>query len=453
MFEAEIDFKTARADEIPEDIRTKFVETARIVSQRSAILWGEHCSECTMPACFTTCEFYDPRPDMKCRRFRGGVTAIDVPHSAVGNLVKITFRKWAKLEGQGTIVLMPTEAAAKRERSDAQIGRSLNALPLPYGAKIYGIRARQKLKERFSVQVDRSVSPNHFVVECYNPAEIAVQSTLTMRPVGERSRLPFQAALQFPPGYSRSLVPISGIEAAIDLSSQFLVQIEPGDEAGEVTLYFGLVDFAYVDDPANATRGKSEPAVPDAASKQAAGQSKSKHAKCVVWDLDNTLWAGTLIEDGIEKLRLNPHAVRAIHELDRRGILNSVASKNNPEDAIAVLKHFDLLDYFLHPQVSWGPKSQAVAAIANRLNIGIDTLVFVDDQPFERAEVATAHPSVRAVDALELERFLDSPFFDVPVTAESQARRAMYRQEIERSVALEGANGDYLEFYAGAACT
>ena len=180
--------------------------------------------------------------------------AIDVPHSAVGNLVKITFRKWAKLEGQGTIVLMPTEAAAKRERSDAQIGRSLNALPLPYGAKIYGIRARQKLKERFSVQVDRSVSPNHFVVECYNPAEIAVQSTLTMRPVGERSRLPFQAALQFPPGYSRSLVPISGIEAAIDLSSEFLVQIEPGDEAGEVTLYFGLVDFAYVDDPANATR-------------------------------------------------------------------------------------------------------------------------------------------------------------------------------------------------------
>ena len=90
-----------------------------------------------------------------------------------------------------------------------------------------------------------------------------------------------------------------------------------------------------------------------------------------------------------------------------------------------------------------------MAAIANRLNIGIDTLVFVDDQPFERAEVATAHPSMRVVDALELERFLDSPFFDVPVTAESQARRAMYRQEIERSVRWKAANGDYLEFLRG----
>jgi FkbH-like protein len=83
------------------------------------------------------------------------------------------------------------------------------------------------------------------------------------------------------------------------------------------------------------------------------------------------------------------------------------------------------------------------------LNIGIDTLVFVDDQPFERAEVAASHPGVRVVDSVDLARFLDSPIFDVPVTAESQARRAMYRQEIERSVALQSSNGDYLAFLRG----
>jgi FkbH-like protein len=271
-----------------------------------------------------------------------------------------------------------------------------------------------------------------------------------MRPVGERSRFPFQAALQFSAGYSRSLIPIASIESAIDLTSEFLVQIEPSDEGGEVTLYFGLVDFACVDVPTQPTRDRSNGAAAEPRpGADTPGKAKVKHAKCVVWDLDNTLWAGTLIEDGIEKLQLNAHAANAIRKLDDRGILNSVASKNNPEDAIAALKHFGLLEYFLHPQVSWGPKSQAIAEIAARLNIGIDSLVFVDDQPFERAEVEAAHPSVRVVDSIALENFLDDPIFDVPVTEESRARRSMYREEIERSVALQHSNGDYLEFLRG----
>ena len=88
----------------------------------------------------------------------------------------------------------------------------------------------------------------------------------------------------------------------------------------------------------------------------------------------------------------------------------------------------------------------AVGEIARRLNIGIDTLAFVDDQPFERAEVAARQPSVMAVDAVELSSLLDHARLDVPVTAESARRRELYRTEMQREAALEQASGDYLTF-------
>ena len=114
--------------------------------------------------------------------------------------------------------------------------------------------------------------------------------------------------------------------------------------------------------------------------------------KCVVWDLDNTVWDGVLLED--REVRVRPAVLSLIETLDARGILHSVASRNDRELAIAQLDAFGLTDYFLYPQISWGSKSDAIAAIARDLNIGLDAIAFVDDQPFELEEVAFAHPPV-----------------------------------------------------------
>ena len=97
---------------------------------------------------------------------------------------------------------------------------------------------------------------------------------------------------------------------------------------------------------------------------------KSKKLKCIVWDLDNTMWKGTLVEDGAKEIKLNEKIKEILIELDNRGILLSIASKNNEEDVLEVLKNFEILDYFLFPQISWNPKSQAIANIAKQLNIG-----------------------------------------------------------------------------------
>jgi FkbH-like protein len=135
-----------------------------------------------------------------------------------------------------------------------------------------------------------------------------------------------------------------------------------------------------------------------------------------------------------------------VRALDERGILNSIASKNDEGYAMEALRAFHLDHYFLSPQISWNPKSQMIGTIAESLNIATESLVFVDDSPFERAEVSESHPEVVVIDAADVGGLLDLPQFDVPVTKESRQRRNLYRTQERRTVALKGFNGSYLNF-------
>ena len=76
----------------------------------------------------------------------------------------------------------------------------------------------------------------------------------------------------------------------------------------------------------------------------------------------------------------------------------------SPALAMEKLEQFGLADYFLWPQINWNPKSASVKTISERLSLGLDCFAFVDDQPFERAEVSFAHPKVLCIDAAELGR-------------------------------------------------
>ncbi|MGH3805171.1 MAG: HAD-IIIC family phosphatase [Pseudonocardiaceae bacterium] len=169
--------------------------------------------------------------------------------------------------------------------------------------------------------------------------------------------------------------------------------------------------------------------------------------KCVVWDLDDTLWDGVLLEDS--HVRIRPEVVETITHLDRLGVLHSVASRNDRDAALTRLRTAGLDDYFLYPQISWNPKSQLVARIADELNIGLGTVAFVDDQPFERAEVANAHPEVLCVDAADAWSLRHRPEFQPRfVTDESRLRRTMYRSDAHRRRAEQQFTGTSEEFLA-----
>jgi FkbH-like protein len=182
------------------------------------------------------------------------------------------------------------------------------------------------------------------------------------------------------------------------------------------------------------------PKVDAVSSSRAAGQplgspdEKRRSTKCLVWDLDNTLWDGVLLEDGT--VRLREGARELIEELDRRGILLSIASKNDAQAVNEALKRFELDSYFLYPQVNWGPKSESIRNIARELNIGLDAIALLDDQEFERDEVNFALPQVLCIDSADLARVGSLPELKPRfLTDESGLRRKMYLDDIKRNQA------------------
>lgn len=197
----------------------------------------------------------------------------------------------------------------------------------------------------------------------------------------------FQTKIVAVPGYSRSQISVSEIFRATNSHEAFEVEIVPSVVEGEPILYFGLIDFVKEHRVPTMSDNKSQGELPAA---------RGAGIKCLVWDLDNTLWQGILIEDGPQKVRVRTEVVDIIKEADERGILNSIASKNNHEEAMSVLRAYGLEEFFLYPQIRWQPKSKSLLEIARLLNIGVDSLALVDDQVFEREEVRSVLPDAGA---------------------------------------------------------
>jgi FkbH-like protein len=160
--------------------------------------------------------------------------------------------------------------------------------------------------------------------------------------------------------------------------------------------------------------------------------TRQETVKCVIWDLDNTVWHGTLSENDV--LQLRPDIQQIMQTLDSWGIVQSVASKNDAPEAMAKLTEYGLADYFLYPQINWGPKSASVKAISSKLNIGLDALVFIDDQAFERDEVTFEYPQVRCFDVTVLDDLLTlNTFRPRFITSESAGRRQLYLADEQRN--------------------
>ena len=186
----------------------------------------------------------------------------------------------------------------------------------------------------------------------------------------------------------------------------------------------------------------------DTHSAAAAGtKTKRPSVKCVVWDLDNTLWEGILLED--TNVVLKPQVLDVIKTLDSRGILNSIASRNDHDTAMEKLKQLGLSEYFLFPQINWNSKANSIQKIAKLINIGIDTFAFVDDQPFERDEVAFMIPEILCIDAQDIDTLVEMPEMQPRfITEDSKLRRTMYQSDVVRKQVEEEFVGSNEEFLA-----
>lgn len=184
--------------------------------------------------------------------------------------------------------------------------------------------------------------------------------------------------------------------------------------------------------------------------------------KCIVVDLDNTLWGGIIGEDGFNGIKLGPEPPgnaylelqKILLSLYNRGIILAINSKNNSDDAIKVIKEHPYMllreEHFACMKINWNDKISNMREIVNEINIGADSLVFIDDDPVNREYMKTRMPQVLTIDLPQdpshyADTIKDMNEFSVlDITHEDKQRGKLYveqrkRNELEKSaVDLEG---------------
>jgi HAD superfamily phosphatase (TIGR01681 family) len=159
--------------------------------------------------------------------------------------------------------------------------------------------------------------------------------------------------------------------------------------------------------------------------------------KCIVWDLDNTLWEGTLLRDGERGVRVRREVVEVIETTDRRGILHSIASANNFDEAMRALRRQGLDEYFLFPQINARAKSESIERIAERLRIDPGEMVFVDDEAVELEQVKAVFPRITVISAAECDGIPERPECMIPQNAATQHLREAIRERHLGATGLE----------------
>ena len=166
--------------------------------------------------------------------------------------------------------------------------------------------------------------------------------------------------------------------------------------------------------------------------------------KCIVLDLDNTLWGGIIGEDGFNGIKLGPEPPgnafmefqRVLLSLHQRGIILAINSKNNYEDAIKVIKEHPYMilkeEHFAAMRINWKDKVTNMKELVQEINIGSDSIVFIDDDPVNREFVKSIFPEILVVDISNdpssyvsiIENIID--FSVLKITEEDKNRGKMY---------------------------
>jgi FkbH-like protein len=194
------------------------------------------------------------------------------------------------------------------------------------------------------------------------------------------------------------------------------------------------------------------------------GALRGKSRRCLILDLDNTVWGGVIGDDGLEGIELaegdaSGEAYRAVQQmalaLRERGVVLAVCSKN--EDEIARLpfrKHPEMLlreNHIAVFQANWNDKPTNIRAIAKELSLGLESMVFLDDNPAERAHVRqvlpdVAVPELPADPALYARTLLAAGYFEAVVFSQEDLGRAKFYQENARRVELQRQRGDLNDY-------
>lgn len=173
--------------------------------------------------------------------------------------------------------------------------------------------------------------------------------------------------------------------------------------------------------------------------------------KCIVLDLDNTLWGGIIGEDGFDRidLSLKPPGMafmefqRVLLALYQRGVILAINSRNNEDEALKAIRDHPFMvlreEHFATMKINWSDKISNMKEIAQELNIGLDSIVYFDDDPINRELMLKAIPQIKTVDLPDDPSLYASTLMQINdfntlvMTNEDRNRGEMYRQEHKRT--------------------
>ncbi len=382
--------------------------------------WAEHCIECAPPECYKSCEYYQERFDGRCKRTTHGQELVAIDRSIYGYGVLFTFRPWAKIESYVfDHKLTPEESKIKfgKYLSLVKSIKKFGVINVKYFFNNVGYYFRTRSKWRSQTKIEGIDS---VIFEAYSFEDAAYKmifesADINLKVLGRTS-------VTINPGFNSYVIDYQ--QFAPEGANVLRFYPENNIEATILVVNAAVVKLKKLTD-----------VVP------------AKKVKCLAWDLDNTLWDGILSEtENARDLALREGVRSLITDLDKRGVIQTIVSKNDYEPAWAKICSLGLDDYFLYPAINWGRKSENLRAIAKKLNIGIDTFAMIDDSEFERGEISESIPQMRVYNEKIIKELLSLPEFDIPVTEEASNRRSMYQTEEKRKQIFASYGGNYMDF-------
>lgn len=376
-------------------------------SDRMVLCWEEHCMECAPPICYESCPKFSKRADEKCKNFENGITEVIGLDTHYNFGYSIFFRDWSKLETK----LSNHFVSSKKDSTIHKINREIIKLINSYYSLIFKKFDRKRklnglyyyLRNKF---IESLKGESEVRSELFGTIYLPYRENLLLKVETKN----FIGQISLKPGYN-------SFSIKCVTHKNHLLKIFPENNINAEIIICDLairkIDF------------------------------KSQVVKCIVWDLDNTIWNGVLIED---KIDVRTEIIQTIKDLDSRGIINSIVSKNDFVQAKTKLNELGLWEYFVYPKINWNQKSQNLKLLIQELNIGEDAVIFIDDNPFEREEVKSFMPSIRVYDENYFPTNLEHIVKDLPITDDASNRRKRYQIEEKRMVEANKFGLDFISF-------
>ncbi len=394
--------------------------------------WEEHCLECSPPECYGNCPYWDKRFDIKCKKTYYGMKRRRDILRENPIAVQIKFRPWAKIQstvyrGQinWNLYRMLDSLGYVADRIAFRISHLFKTMSPQYRIAGY----EEKIKDIFCLSVKEKIHPEAFLFQCYSIEKeeynIVVEILKDDRVVERKSQ-------KITLGYNQLVIDVRNIN--VFEKGKIQVRYYPeNNRTSEIIIVFS--DFVVF--------RNSEDIIQERVQHQSLPADK---VKCVAWDLDNTIWNGVLIESQPNELKLRYGVLKTIEELDRRGILQIIVSKNDEDEVMHQLERLKIKDYFVYVFANLQRKSKNIKNAADLLNINIDTFALIDDSEFERGEVSESYPQVRVYSEENVDKILSLEPFNVTITADGMRRRKMYQEELKREKVMMEFAGTDAEF-------